>query len=496
VNPLRRLAGQTAIYGLSSIVGRLINFLLVPLYTRVFLPGEYGVVTIMYTYVAVLLIVLTYGMETAYFRFSEQHPEQKNRVFSTTFLPILFTSTLFIFFVVIWRQSLAEVMRYPDNVEYIVWIGLIIGMDALAAIPFARLRAENKPLRFVVIRLAGIAVNISLVLFFLLLCPWLMENAGDTVRQYVTYIYKPEIGVGYVFIANLIASSVTLLLLSPVMRQVRTKPDPVLLRKMLIYALPLLVAGLAGWVNEALDKLLLKFLLPEETAMSQVGIYGAVYKLAIMMTIFIQAFRFAAEPFFFAQAKQKDAKQTYAQVMNYFVIACLTIFLGITLFIDVVKHFIGPQYHDGLIVVPILLLANLFLGIYFNLSIWYKLTGKTYYGAWFSVIGAVVTILLNLWWIPIVGYYGSAWATLICYFSLAMLSYLFGQKHYRIPYQLIRNLLMISFAILIFLISFFTAGIPTTLMYVVHLFLLGLFLMVSIATDSSLRTGIKSFMRF
>jgi len=493
VNPLRRLAGQTAIYGLSSIVGRLINFLLVPLYTRVFLPGEYGVVTIMYTYVAVLLIVLTYGMETAYFRFSEQHPEQKNRVFSTTFLPILFTSTLFIFFVVIWRQSLAEVMRYPDNVEYIVWIGLIIGMDALAAIPFARLRAENKPLRFVVIRLAGIAVNISLVLFLLLLCPWLMENAGDTVRQYVAYIYKPEIGVGYVFIANLIASAITLLLLSPVMRQARIKPDPVLLRKMLIYALPLLVAGLAGWINEALDKLLLKFILPEETAMSQVGIYGAVYKLSIMMTIFIQAFRFAAEPFFFAQAKQQDAKNTYAKVMNYFVIACLVIFLGITLFMDVVKHFIGPQYHEGLIVVPILLLANLFLGIYFNLSIWYKLTGKTYYGAWFSVVGAVITILLNLWWIPIVGYYGSAWATFICYLLLAILSYLFGQRHYKIPYQVIRILLMISFAVLIFLVSFFTTGMPTTLMYVVHLLLLGLFLFVTIVTDPTLRSANKIF---
>ncbi len=493
MNPLRRLAGQTAIYGLSSIVGRLINFLLVPLYTRVFLPGEYGVVTIMYTYVAVLLIVLTYGMETAYFRFSEQHPEQKNRVFSTTFLPILFTSTLFIFFVVIWRQSLAEVMRYPDNVEYIVWIGLIIGMDALAAIPFARLRAENKPLRFVVIRLAGIAVNISLVLFLLLLCPWLMENAGDTVRQYVAYIYKPEIGVGYVFIANLIASAITLLLLSPVMRQARIKPDPVLLRKMLIYALPLLVAGLAGWINEALDKLLLKFILPEETAMSQVGIYGAVYKLSIMMTIFIQAFRFAAEPFFFAQAKQQDAKNTYAKVMNYFVIACLVIFLGITLFMDVVKHFIGPQYHEGLIVVPILLLANLFLGIYFNLSIWYKLTGKTYYGAWFSVVGAVITILLNLWWIPIVGYYGSAWATFICYLLLAILSYLFGQRHYKIPYQVIRILLMISFAVLIFLVSFFTTGMPTTLMYVVHLLLLGLFLFVTIVTDPTLRSANKIF---
>ncbi len=491
MNTLKRLAGQTAIYGLSSIVGRLINFLLVPLYTRVFLPGEYGVVTIMYTYVAVLLIVLTYGMETTFFRFSEQNPEQKNKVFSTSFISILFTSSLFMLFVILWRQSLAEVMRYPDNVEYIVWIGLIIGLDALAAIPFARLRAENKAMRFVLIKLTGIAVNILLVLFFLLLCPWLLENAGSTTRQYVAYIYNPNIGVGYVFISNLVASVIALMLLSPAMRQVHAKPDLKLLKKMLIYALPLLVAGLAGWVNEALDKLLLKYILPKETAMSQVGIYGAVYKLSIMMTIFIQAFRFAAEPFFFAQAKQQDAKQTYAQVMNYFVMACLAIFLGITLFMDVVKHFIGPEYHEGLVVVPILLLANLFLGIYFNLSIWYKLTGKTYYGAWFAVAGAVITILLNLWWIPIMGYYGSAWATLICYLSLAILSFVFGQKHYKIPYQVIRVLLMVFFAVLIFLVSFFTAGLPTTLMYVAHLLLLGLFLFVLIITDSKLRTVIK-----
>lgn len=496
MNPLRRLAGQTAIYGLSNILGRIINFLLVPLYTRVFIPEEYGIVTEMYVYVAFLLIVLTYGMETALFRFSENKNNNKDTVFSTAFLSVILTSSLFIILTTGFRVPLAEAMRYPDNVYYIVLLAFIVGLDAIAAIPYARLRAQNRPWRFAVTRLTGIIVNIGLVLFFLVLCPWLIENGPEALMPLLDKVYNDQIGVGYVFIANLAATVITLLMLTPVMIRVKWNVDPFLLRQMLIYALPLLVAGMAGWANEALDKLLLKYLLPEDIAMEQLGIYGAVYKLSMLMTIFVQAYRFAAEPFFFAQAKQKDAKQTYAQVMNYFVIACLTIFLGITLFIDVVKHFIGPQYHEGLIVVPILLLANLFLGIYFNLSIWYKLTGKTYYGAWFSVIGAVVTILLNLWWIPIVGYYGSAWATLICYFSLAMLSYLFGQKHYRIPYQLIRNLLMISFAILIFLISFFTAGIPTTLMYVVHLFLLGLFLMVSIATDSSLRTGIKSFMRF
>lgn len=492
MNPLKRLAGQTAIYGLSSIVGRLINFMLVPLYTRVFLPGEYGVVTEMYTYVAFLLIILTYGMETAFFRFSEEGQEQKNTVFSTSLLAILTTSTLFFILVSIFRTPLSEAMRYPDNVEYIMILAAVIALDAIAAIPFARLRAENKALRFAIIKLTGIGVNISLVLFFLLLCPWLMQNAPNDYKPFVNFIYKPDIGVGYVFIANLMATVVTLLLLSPVMLSVRLVPDQKLLKKMLVYALPLLVAGLAGWVNEALDKLLLKYLLPENIAMSQVGIYGAVYKLSIMMTIFIQAFRFAAEPFFFAQAKEDNAKSIYASVMNYFVMACLVIFLGITLFIDIAKHFIGANYHEGIVVVPILLLANMFLGIYFNLSIWYKLTGQTAFGAWFSVAGALITIALNLWWIPIIGYVGSAWATLVCYTSLAILSYAFGQKHYTIPYNIFKIMLMIVFAIVIYLFTYITSSLPQLWMYVLHVFMVIFFVMVLVLTDQGLRTGLKS----
>ena len=385
-------------------------------------------------------------------------------------------------------------MRYPDNVEYLMILAAVIALDAITAIPFARLRAENKALRFAIIKLTGIGVNISLVLFFLLLCPWLMQNAPGTIKTALSLIYKPEIGVGYVFIANLVATVVTLLLLTPVILSAPMRLDRSVLKKMLIYAMPLLVAGLAGWVNEALDKLLLKYLLPEDIAMSQVGIYGAVYKLSIMMTIFIQAFRFAAEPFFFAQAKHDNAKSIYANVMNYFVMACLLIFLGITLFIDIAKHFIGPDYHEGIIVVPILLLANMFLGVYFNLSIWYKLTGQTAFGAWFSVAGAMITIALNLWWIPIIGYVGSAWATLVCYTSLAILSYAFGQKHYPIPYNIIKIMLMIVFAIIIYLCSYITSGLPQLWMYVMHILMVVLFVMVLALTDQGLRTGIKSLM--
>lgn len=490
MNPLGRLAGQTATYGLSSIVGRLINFLLVPLYTRVFAPGEYGIVTEMYTYVAFLLIVLTYGMETALFRFSEQRSEQKNIVFSTSLLSVVSTSAVFMSMVIIFRQPLADVMRYPDNVEYILLLGLIIGLDAIAAIPFARLRQENKALRFATLKLAGIAINITTVLFFLLLCPWLLQNTGTGIQKFITYIYNPDIGVGYIFIANMLASIVTLLLLTPVIRSVKLVFNPRLLKTMLVYALPLLVAGLAGWVNEALDKLLIKYLLPENIAMTQVGIYGAVYKLAIMMTIFTQAFRFAAEPFFFAQASKANARETYARVMNYFVMACLIIFLGITLFIDVVKHFIGPEFHVGLPVVPILLLANIFLGIFLNLSIWYKLTGQTGYGAWFAITGAIITIVLNAWWIPKIGYHGSAWATLICYFSLAVMAYLFGQKIYSIPYDLKRIAMMIAFALIIFLASHLTENLPPLAMYPVHMLMILLFVLVTALTDKLLRSEI------
>ena len=488
---MRRLAGQTAIYGVSNIVGRIINFLLVPLYTRVFVPGEYGVVTEMYVYVAFLLIALTYGMETALFRFGENHPERKDQVFSTSLLSVAFTSSLFIALVLLFRQPIAETMRYGDHVEYIVLLGLIVGLDAVAAIPFARLRAQNRPWRFAVIRLTGITVNITLVLFFLVLSPWLMEQGPESLKPLIQRLYNPDIGVGYVFMANLAATLLTLLMLSPVMASVRPVFDPLLWRRMLIYSLPLLVAGMAGWANEALDKLLLKYILPEEIALQQVGIYGAVYKLSIIMTLFVQAYRFAAEPFFFAQAKRDDARELFARVMNYFVLALLGVFLVITLFMDLFKHFIGPAYHVGLDVVPILLMANLFLGLYWNVSIWYKLTGKTAFGAGFAITGALITILLNIWWIPLYGYHGSAWATLVCYFSLALLSYLFGRKHYRVPYHTGVVLLLITVAVAIYLVSHLTSTLHAPWQYAANVGLLLLFFFSAYLVKPSLVSDYK-----
>ncbi|MFO8068327.1 MAG: polysaccharide biosynthesis C-terminal domain-containing protein [Bacteroidales bacterium] len=489
---ISQLAGQTAVYGLSSIIGRLLNYLLVPLYTRVFLTGEFGVIVEMYSYVAFLIVLLTYGMETALFRFYQVEKDKRKTVFGTTVMSVFSTSVLFILMVIIFRSEIANILRYPQHSEYVVWFGVIIGFDAIAAIPFAKLRAENRPMRFASIKLINIGINIGLNLFFLLLCPWLMNNAGHSVQNFISGIYDPSIGVGYVFISNLFASVITLLLLAPEIIKSRFSFSPQILRKMLIYALPLLVAGLAGVINEALDKLLLKYLLPESIAMSQVGIYGACFKIAIIMMIFIQAFRFAAEPFFFAQSEKKDAALLYASIMKYFVFACLIIFLGIMLFIDIVQYFIGEEYREGLDVVPILLLAKMFLGIYFNLSIWYKITGQTHFGAVFTFVGAAITIALNFWLIPIIGYYGSAWAQLACYLTMTALCFLFGQKYYRIPYPVKKIFYLILLALLIFFISKYIDIAGVVLKNIVNALFLFAFIFLTVISDKSFTNDAKT----
>jgi O-antigen/teichoic acid export membrane protein len=495
VDPIRQLAGQTAVYGLSSIIGRLLNYLLVPLYTHVFLTSEFGVITEMYSYVAFLLILLTYGMETAFFRFAQGAPEIRQQVFSTSLISVFSTSSLFILIVLLFQQPLAELLQYPQHTEYIVWLGIIVGLDALNAIPFARLRSENKALLFASIKLIGIGISIGLVLFFLLLCPWLLSHGPESLHPAIMRVYDPDMGVGYVFVANLVATAFTTLLLLPVMLRDRLVFASGLWRQMLIYALPLLIAGFAGVINEALDKLLLKYMLPADIAMSHVGIYGASYKLSIMMTIFIQAFRFAAEPFFFARSVEANARELYARVMKFFVVACLFIFLGIMLYMNIVQHFVGPAFREGLGVVPILLLANMFLGIYFNLSIWYKLNGQTRYGAWFAIAGALVTILLNIWWIPLFGYHGSAWATLACYMGMTLLSYGYGQKHYKIPYDVQKILLFIGSAVLIFLLSTFTRELPSVWMYLIHTLLLGLFAVTVVLIDPGVGVIVRQMIR-
>jgi len=460
MNPIKRLAGQTAIYGLPSIIGRILGYLLVPLYTRVFTQAEYGVVNLFYAYTALLLVILIYGMETAFFRFAEKEGD-KDRVFSTAFLSILLSTSGFILLSLAFSGSIAGWIDYPGHPEYVVWFALIIGFDVLSAIPFAKLRALNRPIRFAFIKLVNILLNISLNLFFILLCPWLMKHAGTGFYEhFLRFIYNPDWGIEYIFISNLAASLVVLILLFPEISGLRWRMDPALWRRMFIYALPLLFAGLAGVANETFDRILLRYLLPPDIAEAEVGVYGACYKIAILMTLFIQAYRYAAEPFFFSYAREKDARQTYARVMTFFVITVSALFLVTMLYLDdIVIRFIGKDFREGRPVIPILMLAHLFLGVYYNLSIWYKLTGQTIYGAYLSVAGSVVTIALNILWIPrspdhyLSGYMGSAWATFIGYGLMMVFSWILGQKFYKIPYHLWKIVLYLGLAVALYYLT-------------------------------------------
>jgi O-antigen/teichoic acid export membrane protein len=468
-HPLKKLMSQTAVYGLSSIVGRLLNYLLVPLYTHLFIPSEYGIVTNLYAYVGFLIVLLTYGMETAYFRFS-QSEKDNHKVFSTAITPLFLTSGIFIAAMVLFSQNIASTLQYEKNPEYIIWFAIIIGFEAVTSIPFAKLRQENKPVKFAVYKFINIGLNIGFNLFFLLLLPYLSKNMNN---QLIEYIYNPEIGIGYIFISNLLAIIITFALFIPDFFKTKIIFSSELLKKMLIYGSPLLIVGLAGMVNEVIDRILLKYLIvvpancsdSENYILSQIGIYGANYKLSILMTLFVQAFRYAAEPFFFSHQKEQNAKQTYADVLKYFVIFGLLIFLGIMLYLDIVKYFINSRYHEGLQIVPILLLANLFLGIIYNLSLWYKLTDKTSFGALIAVGGAVVTIVLNIILIPKIGYLGSAWATFFCYFSMMVASYYFGQKYYFINYNLKKIFFYFFIAIGIYFINKYVIFSSTIVSY-------------------------------
>jgi len=481
---IKRLAGQTAIYGIPSILGRILTYLLVPLYTFLFEPSDYGNVNVFYAYSAFLAVVLTYGMETTFFRFNEKEPE-KNKVFNMAMITIIGTTFLFLSFALIFSRDIAGWIDYSAHSEYIRWFAWILALDALAAVPFALLRARNRPGRFALIKMINIGVNIGLNLFFLLLCPYLIAHHPDGFAgKIIVAFYNQSWGIEYIFISNLIASAATITMLLPQISDLRWQIDRALWKKMLLFTFPLLFAGMAGIINETFDRLLLRYLLPQDISTYQVGVYSACYKISILMTIFIQAYKYAAEPFFFAQAKEKNAKEVYARIMNYFVIIVTLIFLATMLFLD---DFILPllvrnkEYWAGKAVIPVLLMANLFLGIYYNLSIWYKLTGKTSWGAWISITGAVITLVLNFWWIPlgperlIHGYYGSAWATFICYGSMMVLSYLLGQKFFPVKYNLTKFAGYLGLSIVLYAASLIIKPEIEVLRFAYHALLLLIF---------------------
>ena len=432
---LKKLASETAVYGLSSILGRLLNYvILTPYLTRTFTNrAEYGIVTELYAYIALLIVVFTFRMETTYFRYANDK-ENPGRAFSTSTLFLILSTTLFTLVAMVFVQPIAIWLGYPDRTEYVVLFVLILALDTLTTVPFARLRLDNRPAKFAFIRLINIFSNLFFLFFFLEICPWLISKGWEAGKA----IYDPGFRVGYVFLSNLLASLITFLQFTPQMARMEWKIDVLLLKKMLWYTAPLILGGLAGAINQFIGNPMLKFFTPGTTSdkLTQLGLFGAAAKIPILMTLFTQAFNYAAEPFFFRHAQREDAKKIYAQVAQAFTLVGSIVFLGIMLYLDLIAFLIGPNYREATGIVPILLMAYLFLGIYYCFSVWYKLADKTIAGGIFAVGGSTITITLNILLIPMMGYYGPAWAALACYGFMVSACYLSGQRYFPVDYPI------------------------------------------------------------
>lgn len=428
---VKKLAGETVLYGLSSIVGRMLNFILTFIYARMFTTAENGILNELYAYVGFLIVIYSYRMESAFFRYGTPQAD-RDRTYSTGLISLISSTLLITSALLIFSQPLADYLDYGNHVEYIQWFVLILGFDALAELPFARLRLEQRPRRFVAGKLLTIGTNIFFVVFWLILCPWASEKG----MNWVHYVWSPSWGVNAVFAANLLSSLATLLFLLPQMKGIKSGFDAALWRKMIGYAAPLIIVQFAGIVNQMLDRTLLKWLLPgsPQENLSQVGIYGNNYKLAMLITIFTQAYRYAAEPFFFRHAGETNAQKIQADATKWFTIAATTGMAGVLLFLDIAKYFLGERYFSGLKVVPILLMANVLLGVYYNLSVWYRLKDKTSLGAWISIAGALLTVVLNVLLVPRIGYIGAAWTALITYAFMCFVTWYTSLKHYPVPY--------------------------------------------------------------
>lgn len=431
---LKGLAKDTAIYGLSSIVGRFLNYLLVPLYTATLsaASGGYGVITNVYAYTALLLVILTYGMETTFFRFANKEGEDPQRVYSTALMAVGFTSLVFIVLVLTFISPISAAMGYAEHPSYIWVMAVTVALDAFQCIPFAYLRYKKRPVKFAALKLANIIMSIALNLVFFLALPAWYESVGG--EGFVSKIYSPEVGVGYAFYINLFCSGALMFLLVKELTGFKYVFDRVLMRRMLSYSWPILVLGIAGILNQTADKILFPYIYKGEDAHAQLGIYGAASKIAMIMAMITQAFRYAYEPFVFGKAKDKDNRETYAKAMKYFVVFTLLAFLAVIGYMDILKHLIGSDYWEGLKVVPIVMAAEIMMGVYFNLSFWYKLIDKTIWGAWFSGAGCLVLVIVNVVFVPRYGYMACAWAGFAGYGTAMLLSYFVGQKHYPINY--------------------------------------------------------------
>lgn len=447
---LKSLVKDTAVYGTSSIIGRLLNWLLVPIYTYTFTQtGEYGIVTNLYSYVAVILIILTFGTETGFFRFTNHERwNDTGQVYTTTLIAVGSVSMLFAVVMTIFSPSVARWLEYGDHPEYIWMMAVAVAADAFTSIPFAYLRSKKRPYRFATVKLINIGLNIVLNLVFIKLLP-------------LTTGLTPHIG--YIFLANFICSLLTIVLLLPELRAEKYSFNGRLLKEMLRYSFPLLILGLAGIMNQTVDKILLPILEPDrDQAMADLGVYGACYKVAVIMVMFLQAFRFAYEPFVFSKHREKGMTDeqklnNYSRVMTWFIALGLLIFLGVMAYLPLLRYFISPAYFQGLKVVPVIMLGELCFGIFFNLSIWYKLTDRTVWGSIFSIGGLIVTLALNVVLVPRMGYMGCAWAALACYGSMMTASYIIGQKKFKVPYNLGRIGVYVAAAALLYLVATLSA---------------------------------------
>jgi len=449
MNDIRKLAGQTVIYGFGTVVPRFLNYaLLTPFYTYIFGREQYGVVTELYAWMVLALVILTYGMETTYFRFAGKKAPAET-VFSTALVSLFFTSAFFIMAVSLFITPVSGFLGYAEHPEYIRMFAWIVAIDAFSAIPFAWLRNNNRARTFSIMKIINVAVTIVTVFFFLKAAPAMAERGNELIFK----IYNPEMQVGYVFVANLAGSAVTLLLLLPYVVRIRPAFDRKLFGQMISYSWPLLIGGMAGSLNEVLDKILLRRLIGGAEGLATVGLYGAGYKVGVLMSLFIQMYRFAAEPFFFEKAGSKEAKETYAVTMKYFVITALILFLLINLYIEALQIIIGPLFRESLVVVPIVSMGYLLLGIFINQSIWYKVDDRTIYGAWITLVGAAVTIVVNLLFVPRFGYIAAAWAHVACYLSMVAVSYVVGMKYYPIKYETLKIVLYISLAVALLALS-------------------------------------------
>jgi O-antigen/teichoic acid export membrane protein len=461
LSSIKKLAGQTMWYGVSSIAARFLFYLLTPYFTYKLSVTGYGDMSVLYAAIPFLNVIFTYGIETAFFRFATKD-EYKKDIYSTATISILCSTFLLTSTLIFFRSSIAHLLRLDNHPEFITYSAIIIALDTLSTLPFAKLRLDQRPRKYALIRLSTIILQILVIYFLISVCPRL---AAKNPYGFIATFYKSDYGVGYIFIANLCASLFALLLLYKEFFSFKFKFNRKVWIVMIVYSMPLLIAGFGGMINETFDRIMLLWLAPVtniSAAKDQVAIYSACYKLSILITLFIQAFRMGAEPFFFKQAEGQNPQKVYARVMKFFVITITVMFLIVALYLDIWKYFLSTNtgklkiYWTGLKVVPILLLANMFLGIYYNLSIWYKLTHKTIAGAYITLIGAAITLLINFIFIPYFGYMACAWATFFCYGSMMVISFIWGQKDYRIPYAWKK---LSAFMVIVVLLYFIHQGI-------------------------------------